>query len=59
MIIFTRRKDESIMIGDDIEIIINDIRRDKVYVAVDAPRNISIHRKEIWEIIQRENAAKE
>ena len=55
----TRQKDESIMIGDDIEISIVDIRGDKVRLGVSAPRSISIHRKEIYEAIQEEKRKNE
>lgn len=58
MVIITRKKDESIMIGDDTEIVIVDIRGDKVRLGINLPRSVSIHRKEIWEAIQREKAEK-
>ncbi len=55
---FTRRQDESISIGDDIEITVHDIRGDRVDLAIIAPRSISVHRKEIYEAIQRKKAEK-
>ncbi len=55
---FDRRKDESIMIGDDVEITIVDVRGDKVRLAINAPRSIPVHRKEVYEAIQREKAEK-
>ena len=58
MLIITRRKDESIMIGDDIEVWVVDVRGDKVRLAINAPRSIPVHRKEIYEAIQREKAEK-
>ncbi len=54
MLVLSRRKDESIMIGDDVEITIVDIRGDKVRLGITAPRNISVHRREVYEAIQRE-----
>ncbi len=54
MLVLSRFKDESIMIGDDIEIFISDVRGDKVRVGINAPRGIDVHRKEIYEAIQRE-----
>lgn len=54
MLVLAREKDESIMIGDDIEIIVVDIRGDKVRLGITAPRSVSVHRKEIWEAIQKE-----
>lgn len=57
-LIFSRREDESIIIGDDIEITVYKIRGDKVHLAIKAPRSISVHRKEIYEAIHREKAAR-
>lgn len=58
MLVLSRTKDESIMIGDDVEITIVDIRGGKVRLGINAPRSISVHRKEIYEVIQREKAQK-
>lgn len=55
MLVLSRRKDETIMIGDNIEITIVDIKGDTVRVGINAPRDISVHRKEIYEAIQQEN----
>ncbi len=54
MLVLSRTKDESIIIGDDIEITIVDVRGDKVRLGINAPRSIPVHRKEIYEAIQRE-----
>ena len=59
MLVLSRQKDESIMIGDDVEITIVDVRGDKVRLGINAPRSIPVHRKEIYEAIQREKAQKE
>ncbi len=59
MLVLSRKKDESIMIGDEIEITIVDVRGDKVRLGITAPRSIDVHRKEIYEIIQKEKAKKE
>ena len=56
MLVLSRQKDESIIIGDDIEITIVDVRGDKVRLGINAPREISVHRKEVYEAIQREKA---
>lgn len=56
MLVLSRQRDESIIIGDDIEIIIVDVRGDKVRLGINAPREISVHRKEIYDAIQREKA---
>lgn len=57
MLVLSRRKDETIMIGDDIEVTIVDIKGDTVRIGIAAPRSVSVHRKEIYEAIQAENIA--
>lgn len=54
MLVLSRQKDESIIIGDDIEITIVDVRGDKVRLGITAPKSISVHRREVYEAIQRE-----
>lgn len=54
MLVLSRQKDESIMIGDDVEIVIVDVRGDKVRLGINAPRSIAVHRKEIYLAIQKE-----
>ena len=54
MLVLSRQRDESIMIGDDVEIIIVDVRGDKVRLGITAPRSIPVHRREIYDAIQRE-----
>lgn len=56
MLVLSRQKDESIMIGDDIEITIVDVRGDKVRLGINAPRKVEVHRKEIYLLIQKEKA---
>ena len=56
MLVLSRQKDESIVIGDDIEIVIVDVRGDKVRLGITAPKNISVHRREVYEAIQREKS---
>src|ERR1043166_5925374 len=55
MLVLSRQRDKTIMIGDDIEITIVDIRGDKVRLGITAPNTIPVHRKEVYEAIQREN----
>jgi carbon storage regulator len=55
MLVLSRQKDETIIIGDDIEITVVDIRGDKVRLGVSAPKHISVHRKEVYDAIRREN----
>ena len=57
MLVLSRQIDEVIKIGDDIEITIVDVRADKVRIGIHAPRNVAVHRKEIYDAIQAENAA--
>jgi carbon storage regulator len=53
MLVLSRKKDESVMVGD-VEIMICDVRGDKVRLGITAPRDIPVHRKEIYEAIQAE-----
>lgn len=55
MLVLSRQRDESIMIGDNVQITIVDIRGDKVRLGIVAPAEIAVHRKEIYDAIQREN----
>ena len=58
MLVLSRQKDESIMIGDNVEIIIVDVRGDKVRLGITAPKDISVHRREVYDAIQREKNEK-
>jgi carbon storage regulator len=55
MLVLSRQRDESIMIGDNIVVTIVDIRGDKVRLGINAPAEIPVHRQEVYEAIQREN----
>ena len=55
MLVLSRQRDETIMIGDEVEITVVDIRGDKVRLGITAPRHIQVHRKEVYEAIRREN----
>ena len=57
MLVLSRHRDESIIIGDDIVITVTDIRGDKVRLGISAPVDVTVHRQEVYEVIQRENAA--
>ncbi|WP_062108987.1 carbon storage regulator CsrA [Bacillus niameyensis] len=56
MLVLTRKKGESIQIGEDIEITITQVKGDQVKLGIKAPKNVEIHRKEVWVEIQEENA---
>lgn len=55
MLVLSRQRDESIVIGDNVVITIVDIRGDKVRLGIEAPGEIPVHRQEVYEAIQREN----
>ena len=55
MLIITRKKGESLMIGDDIEIVVSRIEDGSVKIGIKAPKDISILRKEIYEEVEKEN----
>ena len=57
MLILSRKQNESIMIGDSIEVTVVDIKGDQVKLGIKAPREISVYRLEVYEAIQRENLA--
>lgn len=55
MLVLSRQRDQTIMIGDDIEITVVDVRGDKVRLGINAPASVTVHRKEVYEAIKREN----
>jgi carbon storage regulator len=57
MLVLSRQRDQTIVIGDDIEITVVDIRGDKVRLGINAPSHVPVHRKEVYEAIKRENRA--
>lgn len=52
MLVLTRKIGQSIVIGDDIEVVVLEVRGEQVRVGIRAPKNVSVHRKEIYEQIQ-------
>ncbi|HHW09454.1 MAG TPA: carbon storage regulator CsrA [Firmicutes bacterium] len=54
MLVLTRKRDESIIIGDDIKITVVEVRGDQVKIGVEAPRVIPVHREEVYREIQEE-----
>ena len=57
MLVLSRKKDESIVINNDITIVVVEIRGDKVRLGVEAPKEIPVHRREVFEAIARGEAA--
>ena len=55
--VFTRRRDEAIMIGDGIEVKVLRVGKDVVRIGIDAPAEVAVHRGEIYEQIRAENRA--
>ena len=55
MLALTRKRGESIMVGSDVELVVLSVQNDQVKLGFIAPKNISIHRKEIYDQIQAEN----
>ncbi|MFS0766470.1 carbon storage regulator CsrA [Peribacillus phoenicis] len=56
MLVLTRKQNEAIMIGDDIEITILSVEGEQIKLGINAPKNVDIHRKEIYLSIQQENS---
>ncbi|QWC22392.1 carbon storage regulator CsrA [Bacillus haikouensis] len=57
MLVLTRKTGEAIQIGEDIEISVVSVKGDQVKLGINAPKNVEIHRKEIYLTILEENAA--
>ena len=56
MLVLTRKEDESIMIGDDIEVKVLDLKESQVKLGIVAPKSVAVHRREVYLAIQEENA---
>ena len=54
MLVLSRKKDEKIMIGDDVTLMVIEIRGDKVRLGIDAPKDVAVHREEVFDAIRRE-----
>ncbi len=59
MLVLSRKKNESIVINDDITIVVVEIRGDKVRLGVEAPKEVPVHRREVFDAIRRNEAAAE
>lgn len=58
MLVLSRKKDEKIIIGDSITLMVIEIRGDKVRLGIEAPKEIAVHRQEVYDAIVRENEMK-
>lgn len=56
MLVLSRKKDEKIIIGDSITLMVVEIRGDKVRLGIEAPKEVSVHREEVYEAIKRERS---
>jgi carbon storage regulator len=56
MLVLTRKKNETVVVGDNVEITVVEIRDDKVRLGFDAPADVPVHRLEVYEAIQKQNA---
>ncbi|MCR9201850.1 MAG: carbon storage regulator CsrA [Planctomycetaceae bacterium] len=54
MLVLSRQRDETIIIGDSIRITIVEVRGDKVRIGIDAPKDVAVHRQEVYDAIKRE-----
>lgn len=59
MLVLSRHVNETIMIGDDIEIRLIDVRGDKARIGIEAPTDVPVHRREVWEAIKRDGQEKD
>jgi len=58
MLVLSRKKDEKIIIGENITLMVIEIRGDKVRLGIDAPKEVTVHRQEVYEAIKKEQAEK-
>ena len=56
MLVLSRKKNESIVINNDITIVVVEIRGDKVRLGIEAPKEVPVHRREVYDAIQRQGA---
>jgi carbon storage regulator len=59
MLVLSRKKNESIVINDDIRVVVIEIRGDKVRLGIEAPKETPVHRREVYEAIKKEKGVLE
>lgn len=57
MLVLTRKKGQALMIGNDVELFVIDVQGDQVRIGIKAPKNITVHRKEVYDEIRNENVS--
>lgn len=57
MLVLTRKLNQSIVIGDEIEVVVLEVRGEQVRLGIKAPKNVAVHRKEVYDQIRDENVA--
>lgn len=55
MLVLSRKKNEAIIVGDNVKIVVVEIRGDKVRLGVEAPKEVTVHRQEVYDAIHRQN----
>ena len=58
MLVLTRRINESIVINDDVSVLVVEVRGDRVRLGIEAPKNVSVHRKEVYDVIKEASPEK-
>mgnify|MGYP001325869406 CR=1 FL=1 len=57
MLVLTRKLNQSIVIGDEIEVVVLEVRGEQVRLGIKAPKNVTVHRKEVYDQIREENVS--
>ena len=55
MLVLTRRRGQSILVGDDVKIVVLEVNGDQVRLGIEAPRSVSVHREEVYDEIKTAN----
>ena len=58
MLVLTRKINESIVINDDVSVLVVEVRGDRVRLGIDAPKDVSVHRKEVYDVIKESSSTK-
>jgi len=58
MLVLTRRINESIVINDNVSVLVVEVRGDRVRLGIEAPKNVSVHRKEVYDVVRNTDSEK-